>query len=192
MLRRTFRFLGGGHDHGIPTTKEAAHLVQEWILSRPIPPPPGKGMRYANFTYPEHRSKFQLNTPQRHETRAVQLLGEREGHEVSSRTRLSDRSIAAVVSGWKSSLQPSVVSPHSTTRSGEELLYGSAENSKKVRHNVSSIKDLMKYDINECNDYLHRRGCDLAHRLKDYNPKGYEREYFPWQPKPPAPAPPKK
>lgn len=187
MLRRTLKFLGGGGDHGMPTTKEAAHLVMNWVLSRPVPPPPGKGKCYARFTYPGKRSKFQLNSPERHEVRTVPLVGDREKYDVSSRIRLSDRAIGVVMSGWKASLLPSTPS----SRSLEELETSSSatNTAKKVPRNVSSIRNLMQYDVSECNEYLHRRGGDLSHRLKDYNAKGYEREHFPWQPKPPSPPP---
>lgn len=195
MIRRTLRILGGGGDHhGMPTTKEAAHLVMNWVLSRPVPPSPGKGKRYASFTYPGKTTKYQFNIPEQHEVRAVSLVGERDKHEVSSRTRMSDRSIAAVVSGWKASILPSTLSSrHPEGREEPVQDSSSVIVKKKTPHSVRSIEKLMVYDVNECNDYLHRRGGDLAHRLKDYNPKGHEREHFPWQPKPkPPPSPPPK
>lgn len=184
MIRRSLRFLGGGHDHGMPTTKEAAHLTQEWIMSRPPPPPPGRGMRYAAFTHPAHKTKFQFNSPEQHEVKAVHLTGHREAHEVTARTRLSDKNIAAVLRGLEHDLSPS------TEVSADRLADAPAVEARKK--SIPSIQNLMQYDHMECSDYLHNRGGDLAHRLKDYNPKGHERELFPWVPKPPAPAPPQK
>lgn len=180
MLRRTFRFCGGGHDHGMPTTKEAAHLVQQWVLSRPVPPPPGKGKRYASFIHPGKVTGFQLNIPDSHETKIVDLHGDGGPHEVAARTRLSARSIQAVVNGLSSDLS-SMPSP-----SPERKADTSPEIPKK--ESVPSIRHLMQFDPKECNEYLHKRGGEIAHRLKDYNPNGYEREAYPWDINPP-PAP---
>lgn len=183
MLRRSLAVFGG-HDHGMPTTKEAAHLVQEWVMSRPVPPAPGPGKRYGSFTYPGKKTKYQFNVPEQHEVKLVALRGPLEPTEVSAQTRMSDRSIDAVVRGLEEDLNPAL--PAAADRLAD------APTPKVKLPSRPSISGLMQYDVKECNDYLDKRGGDLSHRLKDYNPMGYQREFFPWQEKPPAPPPPKK
>lgn len=183
MLRFTRRCGGGGH-HGIPTTKEAAHLTQEWIMSRKVPPAPGVGKRFASFTYPSHRTKYQFNAPEQHEVRVVNLRGPTDKFETSRKTRLSETAIDAITADLGLTALPKPV---------ERVADEPPVVAKKT--SVSSIADRMTFDFNESNDYLGNRGCLLSHRLKDFNPRGHEREMFPWVEKPfaaPAPPPPKK
>eukprot|EP00796_Vickermania_ingenoplastis_P012535 gene12535-8588_t len=176
MLRRTLRFLGGGHgDHGMPTTKEAAHLTPEWVMSRPVPPPPGRDHRYAKFTYPGVTTKFQFNIPQQHETKIVGLRGHRDSHETTAKTRLSERSIDAVISGVAADVSPAPRSP-------ADLVVDDGPREVK-QPSVMSIKEHMQCDVNECNAYLDKRGGELAFRRVDYNPLGHQREFFPWREK---------
>lgn len=201
-MRRTSLVLSGGHGDLFPTSKAAAHLAPRWVLSREVPPAPGKGMVYASFTYPEHHNKFQLHTPEMHERRAVPIAEAQSAMRYCTSTFLSASAAKQFVAGVHSSLSHKNKKTNDTAlakanieakRASEQLAmtgvpHASAPPSPPVKRGFERHAD-----FDESTHYMETRTASYNKLLND-NKAGWTKEWFPHEVNPPpkpAPAPPK-
>ncbi|GET87750.1 hypothetical protein, conserved [Leishmania tarentolae] len=200
MLRRCF-LLRSGHGDLFPTTKEAAHLAQNWIMSREVPHAPGKGRCYADFTTPEYHSKFQMITPEIHEVRVISTdnaSSEKTQHCTTKRPSAS--SVMATVAGVKNALDTHYPKTNDTPMARANIAAKlAAEQHAKTRdfmeHKRVLIQHSSKYttttDYPSSQFYIEDRANKLR-KIENSNPNGYVQEDMPWETKPPSAAPPQK
>lgn len=198
MLRRCPIFRSG-HGDLFPTSKAAAHLNQTWVMSRDVPPAPGKGHCYADFCTPAVQGKFQLNSPEVHTTKVISTrsLCKKELHHCVTQ-RPSEASIEATLAGVKSELDHHHKKTNETPMARANIAAKlAAEHHAKTRdfmaHKRTPLERSAKYantiDYPASQFFIEDRVNQLR-KLENANPNGYVREYMPWEPKPAPPPPP--
>lgn len=201
MLRRCF-LLRSGHGDLFPTSKAAAHLEIPWVMSREVPHAPGKNHCYADFTTPEHHSKFQLLTPEAHETKIIPTrnASKHDLHHCVTK-RPSEAAINATLAGVSGDL-----SHHKKTN--ETPMARANIAAKKAAEHLAMTRDFMAHKRNPveitgkyarvteypASQFYIEERVNRMRKMENTNQNGYVREDIPWHPKPtpPPPAPPKK
>ncbi|KAG5508002.1 hypothetical protein GH5_07055 [Leishmania sp. Ghana 2012 LV757] len=200
MMRRCM-LLRSGHGDLFPTSKAAAHLDPEWVMSRVVPRAPGKGRCYADFTTPEHRGKFQMISPEVHRVKVISIDSPPAAEMQHCATKWpSAASIAATAAGVKRALDahrpktndtPMARANIAAKRAAEELAKTRDFMAHKRVPTQRNPKHVPTVDCTSSQGYIEDRVNKLR-KMENTNPNGYVREYMPWGAKPPAPAPPKK
>lgn len=196
MLRRSI-VCRSGHGDLFPTSKAAAHLTPEWVMSRPTPLPPGKGKRYASFTTPEVYGKYQMVKPEYHEVKAVPVHHPAP-HDIQhcDVRPFSSQSIAATVAGVSSELGHQRKTNENPVAQSNIAAQAAAEQRMKTRdymeHKRSPMKRNPRFELKiaypESQNYIEDR-VNRLRKIENSNPNGYQKEWMPWEEKPPAPAP---
>ncbi|CBZ25549.1 conserved hypothetical protein [Leishmania mexicana MHOM/GT/2001/U1103] len=200
MLRRCL-LLRSGHGDLFPTSKAAAHLTPDWVMSRKVPQAPGKGRCYADFTTPEHHSKFQMIVPETHEVKVISTHNpsSAEVHHCATK-RPSAASVAATIAGVKSALDTHHPKTNDTPMARANIAAKlAAEQRAKTRDFMAHKRGLMKrdhkyiptVDYPSSQFYIEDRVNKLR-KIENSNPNGYVQERMPWETPPPSPAPPQK
>ncbi|KAK7198350.1 hypothetical protein NESM_000794100 [Novymonas esmeraldas] len=201
MLRRG-ALLRSGHGDLFPTSKAAAHLTPQWIMSREVPHAPGKGHCYADFTTPAHHNKFQVSGAETHERKIISTVNASaaELHHCTTR-RPSAAAVAATVAGVHSALDthhpktndtPMARATIAAKQAAEELAKTRDFMAHKRGPTQRAFKEPATADCMTTKIYIEDRVNKLR-KMENANQNGYVREHMPYLPNPPpAPAPPRK
>ncbi|CAM38017.1 conserved hypothetical protein [Leishmania braziliensis MHOM/BR/75/M2904] len=195
MLRRCF-LLCSGHGDLFPTSKAAAHLNPEWVMCREVRHAPGKGKCYADFTTPEHHSKFQMIGPATHEVKVISTHNPSlvEMHHCVTK-RPSAASVAATVAGVKNTLDTHRPKTNDTPIARANIAAKlAAEELAKTRDFMAHKRGPMERNPKHVPTvaypssqfYIEDRASKLR-KIENSNPNGYVREYMPWETKPSTP-----
>ncbi|EPY26734.1 hypothetical protein AGDE_11119 [Angomonas deanei] len=199
MFRKTIQRLSG-HGDLFPTSKEAAHLAPEWVLSRTPPPPPGPGKRYVSTTQPERFNQYQLHTAEVHNDRVLMQIGHAPPAHCTTPVP-SNTSVAHSLGGVNAYLRgyhhaKDFSSPIARANIAEKEQSEKFAKTRTFTEHQRPARDRPGWertiDMTAMNEYFGDRTCML--KTVDVNPKGPTKEWFPFEkkPAPATPPPPKK
>lgn len=196
MLRLSVVLRGGGHCDLFPTSKAAAHLNPDWVLSRPVPPAPGKGKCIVQCHRQGSCGNFQLGRPPAHWTSTASLLHSSQGAVVHcSAVGSPSRRVQYIIQGVEQALAPPHKSrEHSVANANQQ------ERDESVRR-MQNSKFLMPkapapvapgwertIDPEQLRESMEERTCGCC-KLQNDNRNGFYKEWFVWEKKPEVAAP---
>ncbi|KAG8345339.1 hypothetical protein ERJ75_000940800 [Trypanosoma vivax] len=187
MLRNTYRRLGGGGEL-FPTSKETAHLAQQWVMERRPPPPPGRGMCHVPVVN-SHSTQSKWQTVQAHIHSVVTIPLDAASPPNAVTPRPSTRAVDTIVAGVKSQLSGHARGPLNSIAAANISAKAMSEARMKTRdygENKSSFRERPGWevttDVIELSEWLYKR-IHKHRKMVNDNSNGYEKEYMPWEKK---------
>lgn len=213
MLRRSTRWLGGGHGDAFPTSKAAAHLDFKWVMSRSPRPAPPPGFCDVEYAHPPAPPKFSFTSPvvcsegqipvkvdgvprgcvtQRPSPATIDCLVHGTYLELAFQSSSSDETSETSFSSSSSSLGH--VLPRRSGVAMANIVEKARSEERMKNRRYDEFQRPVRYaphmvpttDIMVCQEYVDIRVNDIGKRVVDSNRLGYQPEYVPWNLSPPG------